>query len=89
MPLESVEQFHHPVVHGAVLHRLGEHNEDVHAKIEISGDRGAVAIVARIGPQLRHALVQVADLHALGLRETKPKHHRANGNQQNRDLGTR
>ena len=39
-------------------------------------------IIARVRPQLRHALVQVADLHPLGLRETKRKQHRANGNQQ-------
>ena len=84
VPLETVEQLHRPVVHRAVFHRLGERDENIHAKIEIAGDRRAVAVVARVRPQLRHPLVEVANLHSLGLRKAKPKHHRANGNQRDR-----
>ena len=84
VPLETVKQLHHRVVHRAVLHRLGERDENIDAKVEVIGDHRAVDVVARVRPQLRHALVQVTDLHSLGLREAKREQNCANGNQRDR-----
>ena len=81
MPLEAVEQFHHFVVDRAILHRLGKRDQHIDAEVEVLRDHRRVPIVAGFGPQLGHALMQVAHLDTGRLIEAKHKKNRTDDHQ--------
>ena len=63
------------VVDAPLRLRLGDHVEHVDADRELRRHHGRVDVVARVGAQLRHAAVEVADLHLPALPGAEDAQH--------------
>ena len=75
VPGEVVDRRHHGVVDAPLRLRLDDHVQDVDADRELRRDHGRVDVVARVGAQLGHAPVEVADLHLAALPRAEDAEH--------------
>src|SRR6185437_2083734 len=73
VPAEAVDAAHQVVAEAQRLLRLDDRGEHVDADAELGGDHVVVTVVARVGPQLRHARLGIADR---GLAPPPPAGHR-------------
>jgi hypothetical protein len=76
VPREVVDGRHHAVVDAPLRLGLRDHVDHVDADRELRRHHGRVGVVSRVGPQLRHASVEVADLHLSALPDTEDAQHR-------------